>query len=136
MPSVIPCSLSPLIFRIHLFRTGGVPSYRNSSTRRFPQSPPRNLCFLVSLAVFSVVFAAMDRAFCQALIYLELAQSEILAAPADTFHLILHCPAKDSLCRSLFGDSLSLPNPRPRAFARIVGLHGLPPCPHPLEGIR
>ena len=26
----------------------------------------------------------------------------------DTSHLILHCPATDSLCRSLFGDSLSL----------------------------
>ena len=31
----------------------------------------------------------------------------------DTSHLILHCPATDSLRRSLFGDSLSLYNPGP-----------------------
>ena len=29
-------------------------------------------------------------------------------SPQDTSHLIMHCPATDSLCRSLFGDSLSL----------------------------
>ena len=55
----------------------------------------------------------------------------------DTSHLILHCPATDSLRRSLFGDSLSLYDlwSRPWRVARLPGLHGLPPCPHPSEGV-
>ena len=55
----------------------------------------------------------------------------------DTFHLILHCPASDSLRRSLFDGSLSLYDiwSRPWGVARLLGLHGLPPCPHPSEGV-
>ena len=46
----------------------------------------------------------------------------------DTSHLVLHCPATDSLRRSLFGDSLSLYDwSRPWKVARLLGLHGLPP---------
>ena len=54
----------------------------------------------------------------------------------DISHLILHCPATDSLRRSLFGDSLSLYDlwSRPWSVARLLGLHGLLPCPHPSEG--
>ena len=54
----------------------------------------------------------------------------------DTSHVILHCPATDSLRRSLFGDSLSPCElwSRPWRVARLLGLHGLPPCPHPSEG--
>ena len=56
----------------------------------------------------------------------------------DISHLILHCPATDSLRRSLFGDSLSLYDlwSRPWVVARLLGLHGLPPCSHPSEGVR
>ena len=56
----------------------------------------------------------------------------------DTFHFILHCPGTDSLRRSLFGDSLSLYDiwSRPWGVARLLGLHDLPPCPHPSEGVR
>ena len=52
-------------------------------------------------------------------------------------HLILHCPATNSLRRSLFGDSLSLYDlwSRPWGVARLLGLHGLPQCPHPSEGV-
>ena len=55
----------------------------------------------------------------------------------DISHLILHCPAMDSSRRSLFGDSLSLYDlwSRPWGVARLLGLHGLPPCPHPSEGV-
>ena len=55
----------------------------------------------------------------------------------DTSHLILHCPATDSLRRSLFGDSLSLYDlwSRPWRVSWLLGLHGLPPCPHPTEGV-
>ena len=45
-------------------RTGGVLSHRNSLTRRFPRFPLRNLCSLVMLAVFSLVYATTDIAFC------------------------------------------------------------------------
>ena len=45
-------------------RTGGVLSLPNILTHRFPRFPPRNLCSLVMLAVSSLVFAAMDTAFC------------------------------------------------------------------------
>ena len=54
----------------------------------------------------------------------------------DTSHLILHCPATDSLRRSLFGDSLSLYDlwSRPWGVSRLLGLHGLPPCLIPRKG--
>ena len=55
----------------------------------------------------------------------------------DISHLILHCPAMDSLCRSFFGNSLLLYNlwSRPWGVAWLLGLHGLPPCPHPSKGV-
>ena len=55
----------------------------------------------------------------------------------DTPHLILHCPATNSLCCSLFGNCLFLCGlwSRPWGVARLLGLHGFPPCPHPSEGV-
>ena len=55
----------------------------------------------------------------------------------DTSHLILHCPATDSLRRSLFGDSLSLYDFWSRLWriARLLGLNGLPPYPHLSKGV-
>ena len=55
----------------------------------------------------------------------------------DTSHLIVHCPATDSLRRSLFGDSLCLYDLWSRSWgvARLLGFRGLPPCPHPSEGV-
>ena len=55
----------------------------------------------------------------------------------DTYHLILLCPATNSLLRSLFSDSLYLYDlwSRPWGVSRFLGLHGLPPCPHPSEGV-
>ena len=55
----------------------------------------------------------------------------------DISHLVLHCPATDSVRRSLFGDSLSLYDlwSRPWGVARLLGLHGLPPCPRPSEEV-
>ena len=134
---VVSFLLSP-VSTLVFSRTGGVLSHPNSLTSRFPRFPPRNLCSLVMLAVFSLVFAATDTAFFQVLISLGLAESRILpAAPLDTSHLILHCPATDSWRRSLFGDSLSLYDlwSRPWRVAQLLGLHGLPPCPHPSERV-
>ena len=54
----------------------------------------------------------------------------------DTPHLILHCPATDSLRHSLFGDSLSLYDLWSRSWgvAQLLGLNGLLPCPLPRKG--
>ena len=60
----IPYSILPLVSTLLFSRTGGALSRRNSSTLRFPRSPLRNLCSLVKLAVFSIVYAATDTAFC------------------------------------------------------------------------
>ena len=60
-------------------------SHQNSVTQRFPRFPLRNLCSLVMLAVFSLVFAAKDTALFEVLISLGLGESRILlATPADT----------------------------------------------------
>ena len=60
---VVPLVLS-LVSTLLFSRIGGVLSHQNSSTHRFPRFPPRNLCSYVMLAVFSLVFAATDIAFC------------------------------------------------------------------------
>ena len=59
-------------------------------------------------------------------------------SPQDTSHLVLHCPATDSLHCSFFGNSLFLRDlwSIPWGVAWLLGLHGFPPCPHPLEGVR
>ena len=78
-------SLLSLVSTFVFSRTGGALSHRNSSTRRFARFPPRNLCSLVTLAVFSLVYAATDTAYCLALISVGLAESRILSAtPVDT----------------------------------------------------
>ena len=85
LQSLIVSLLLSLVSTLLFSRTGGVLSHLNFLTRRFPRFPPRNLCSLVRLAVFSLVFAATDTAFCFVLIFLELAESRILsAAPVDT----------------------------------------------------
>ena len=45
-------------------RTGGVLYHLNSLTLGFPRFLPRNLCSLVMLVVFSLVYAATDTVFC------------------------------------------------------------------------
>ena len=65
-------SLQSLVFSLFLSfvstlvfsRTGGVLSRRNTLTHRFLRFPPRNLCSLATLAVFSLVYFATDIAFC------------------------------------------------------------------------
>ena len=57
---------------------------RNGCWTSHSRFPPRNLCSLVTLAVFSLVYSATDTAFCYVLISLGLAESRILpAAPVD-----------------------------------------------------
>ena len=54
----------------------------------------------------------------------------------DTSHLILHCPATDSLRRSLFGDSLSLYDlwSRPWGVARLLNSMVSRHAPIPWKG--
>ena len=136
--SLVVSLLSSLVSTLVFSRTGGVLSDQNSSTHRFSQFPPRNLCSLVMLAVFSLVFAATDTAFFLVVISLRLAESRILvAAPVDTRPrrpLISFCTVQ---LRTLYAaHSLATLWSRPWGVARLLGLHGLPPCSHPSEGVR
>ena len=63
LQSLVVSFLLSLVSTLFFSRTGGVLSHQNFLTRRFPHFPPRNLCSLIMLAVFSLVFAATDTAF-------------------------------------------------------------------------
>ena len=83
--SLVVSLLLSLVSTLVFSRTGSVLSHRSILTHRFPQFPLRNLCSLVVLAVFSLVYAAMDTAFFQVLTSLGSAKTRILcAAPVDT----------------------------------------------------
>ena len=133
-----------LLLSLVLSRTGSVLSLQSILTHRFPRFPLRNLCSLVMLAVSSLVFRSCNGHSLLLGSYLSrIGRIENPSCSAcghssqDTSHVILHCPATDSLLGSLFGDSLSLYDLwfRPWGVAQLLGLHGLPPCPHPSEGV-
>ena len=85
LQSLVVSLLLSLVSTLLFSWTGSALTHLNSSTHRFPRFPPRSLCFLVMLAVSSLVYAATDTAYRWALISLELAESRILpAASADT----------------------------------------------------
>ena len=144
-PSAIPCSLSSLISHIH---SRLISDWRRIvSSKYFDTQVPsisteelvlprharcvlsRLRCNGHSLLLDSYLFriGRIENPSCSACRH----------SSQDTSHLILHCPATESLRRSLFGDSLSLYDlwSRPWEMARFLGLHGLPPCPHPSEGV-
>ena len=58
LQSLVVSLLLSLVSTLVFSRTGSILSHLNSSTHRFPRFPPRNLCFCVVLAVFSLAFAA------------------------------------------------------------------------------
>ena len=141
MPSAISCSFSPVISRIHfclfsdyrrtvssIFFDPRVPSI---STEKLVLPPHARyvlsrLCCNKHYTLFSSYRSRVGRIenpSCSACGH----------SSQDTSHLILHCPATDSLRRSLFDDSLSLYGlwSSPWEVSRFPGLHGLPPCPHP-----
>ena len=62
--SLVVSLLFPFMSTYIFSRTGGVVSHCNFLTHRFHGFPPRNLCFLVMLTVFSLVFTAMNTAYC------------------------------------------------------------------------
>ena len=144
-PPAIPCSLSPLISHIH---SRLISNWRSTVSSKFfdTQVPsisteelvlPRHACCVLSRLRYNGHSLLLGS-------YLSrIGRTENPSCSAcghssqDTSHLILHCPATDSLCRSLFGDSLFLYDlwSRPWGVARLLGLHGLPPCPNPSEGV-
>ena len=144
-PSAIPCSLSPLISRIHsrLFS-----DWRRTVSSKYFDTQV-SLMSTTQLVLPRHARCVLSRLRCNghSLIlgsYLSrIGRMENPSCSAcghssqDISHLILHCPAMDSLRRSLFGDSLSLYNLwyRPLGVAWLLGLHGLPPCLHPSEGV-
>ena len=143
--SAIPCSLSPLISRIHssLFS-----DWRRTASSKFfdTQVPSISTEELVLPRHARCVFSCLRCNGYSLLLGSYLSRIGKIENPScnacghlsqDTSHLILHCPATDSLRCSLFGDSLSLYDlwSRPWGVARLLGLHGLLPCPHPSEEV-
>ena len=110
--SLVVSLLLPLVSTLVFSRTGCVLSHRSILTHRFPRfSPiklPRHARFVFSrlhcnghsllLGSYLSRINRIENPSCSA--YGHSSQ--------DMSHLILHCPATDSLRRSLFGDSLSL----------------------------
>ena len=145
MPSAIPCSLSPLVSRINscLFS-----DWRRTVSSKFFDTQVSSIsteelvlshharsvlsrlrCTRHSL-VLSSYFSGIGRIgnpSCSACGH----------SSQNIFQLILHCPATDSLRRSLFDDSLSLCDlwSMPWKVGRLLGHKDLPPCPHPSEGV-
>ena len=122
-PSAIPCSLSSLISRIHssLFSDWR----RTVSSKFFDTQVP-------SISIEELVLPRHDRCVLSRLCYngrslllssyfsrIGRIENPLCSAyghsSRDTSYLILHCPATDSLHRSLFCDSLSLFNLWPRS---------------------
>ena len=144
-PSAMPCISSPLIFRIHssLFS-----DWRRTVSSKFfdtqvPSISTKELvlsrharCVLSRLrcnghssllSSYLTRIGRMENSSCSACEH----------SSQDTSHLILHCPATYSLRRSLFGDSLYLYHllSKPLGVARLLGLHGSLPRPHPSKRV-
>ena len=144
-PSAIPCSLFPLISRIHsrLFSDWR----RTVSLKYFDTQVPSISTEELVLPRHAGCVLSRRRCNGHSLLlgsdFSRIGRIENSSCSAcghssqDISHFILHCPATDSLRRLLFGDSLSLYDlwSRPCGVARLLRLHGLPPCPHPLEGV-
>ena len=144
-PSATPRSLSPLISRIH---SRLISDWRRTVSSKFfdTQVPSISTKELVLPRHARCVLSRLRYNGHSLLLGSYLSRIGRIENPScsacghssqDTSHLILHYPATDSLRRSLFGDFLSLYDlwSRPWGVAQLLGLHDLPPCPHPSEGI-
>ena len=144
-PSAIPCSLSFLTSRIH---SRLISDWRRTVSSKFVDTQVPSI-FTEELVLPRHARHVLSRLCCNrhslllGSYFSRIGRIENPSCSAcghlsqDTSHLILHCPATDSLRRSLFGDSLSLYYlwSRPWGVARLLGLYGLPPCPHLSEGV-
>ena len=141
VPSAISCNLSPLISQIHssLFS-----HWRCTVSSKFFDTQVSSIS-TKKLVLRCHTYCVLSCLCCNGhslLFSSYLSRIDGIENPSsstcghlsqDTSHLILHCPATDSICRSLFGDSLSLYDlwSRPWGVAWLLGLHGLLPWPHP-----
>ena len=113
LQSLVVSLFLSLVSTVVLSRTGGVLSHRSSLTHRLPRFPPRNLCSLVMLAVFFYRLRCNGHSLLLSSYPSRIGRIENSSCIAceqssqDTSHLILHCPATDSMRRSLSGDFLS-----------------------------
>ena len=143
-PSAIPCSLSPLISHIHssLFS-----EWRCTVSSKFFNTQ------VSSISTEELVFPryaryVLSRLRCNGhslLLSSYLSRINRIENPScsacghssqDTSDLILHCPATDSASLALW-PLLSFYDLWFRSWgvSRLLKLHGLPPCPHPSEGV-
>ena len=140
--SAIPCSFSPLISRIHSHL---ISDWRRTvSSKFFDTQVP--LISTEELVLPRHARCVLSRLHCiehSLLLGSYLSRIGRIENPSCSAcghssqgisHLILHCPVMDSLRRSLFGNSLTS-GADPGGIAQLLGLHGLPPCPHPLEEV-
>ena len=145
-PSAIPCSLSPLISRIH---SRLISDWRHTVSFQFFDTPTPSISTeeLVLPRHTRCVFSHLRcnghshllSSYVSRIGRIENPSCSACGHPSqDTSDLILLCPGTDSLRRLFFGDCLFLYDlwSRPWGVARLLGLHGLPPCPHPSEGVR
>ena len=113
-PSAIPCSLSPLISRIHSCL---ISDWRRTVSSKYfdTQVPSISTEELVLPRHARCVLSRLRCNEHSLLLGSYLSRIGRIENPScnacghssqDTSHLILHCPATDSLRRSLFGDSL------------------------------
>ena len=145
VPSAISCSLSSLISRIHscLFS-----DWRRTVSSKFfdQQVPSISTEELVLLRHARCVLSRLRCNGSSVLLSSYLSRIGRIENPScnacghpsqDISHLILYCPATDSLCRSVFGNFLSLYNLWSRLWAvfRLLGPRGLLPSTHPSEGV-
>ena len=141
VPSEIPCSLSPLISRIHscLFSNWR----RTVSSKFFDTQVPSILteerhadCVLSRLRCSG--HSLQLSSYLSRIGRIESPSCTACGHPSqDISHLILLCTAMDSLRRSLFGDSLSLYDfwSRPLGVAQLLGRPWSSAMPHPSEGV-
>ena len=143
LPSAVPCSLASLTSRIRSSHGLETYTHLNSLTHRFPQYPLRNLCSLVIFAVSSCCLCYNGHSLLLNSSLSRIGRSENPSCSTCghstqcTCHLIVHCPATDSLRTWLFGDfSLYKLSYTPWKVTLLMRLHGLSPCLHLTEWAR
>ena len=143
--STIPCSLSPLTSRIHssLFSVWRDTVSSNFFDTQIPLVSSEELMFSGHARCALSRFRCNGHSLLLSSYLSRIGRIENPSRSAcgyssqDTSYFILHYLAADSLHHLLFGDSLSLYDLwfRPWRVARLMGNHGVPPCPHLSEEV-
>jgi len=99
---------------------------------RFLGSPNWLASALVDGPIWIFCFSQFQHIFFQRII------AEIARCQRQDFtHLLLECPASETLWRAIFGTTFSVFDLSSKIWgvARLLSLHGIPPRPQPLEGV-